>query len=62
MIDDLLFALALVAIIEGLALALAPSRLRDVLELIERLDVDRRRMLGLLAVTLGVALMWFARG
>lgn len=62
MIDDLVFALGLVAIIEGLALALAPSRLRDVLELIERLDVDRRRMLGLLAVTLGVALMWFARG
>jgi hypothetical protein len=61
MIDDILLGLGLVAIVEGLVLALAPSRLREVLELIERLDVDRRRLLGLLAVTAGIALIWFAR-
>jgi uncharacterized protein YjeT (DUF2065 family) len=34
MIRDLLLALGLVAIVEGLVLALAPSRLREALELI----------------------------
>lgn len=62
MIDDVLLGLGLVAIIEGLVLALAPSRLREVIELLERLDIDRRRLLGLGAVAVGVVLVWLARG
>jgi uncharacterized protein YjeT (DUF2065 family) len=62
MIDDLLLGLGLVAIVEGLALALAPSRLREVLEMIERINVENRRLIGLLAVTAGVGLVWLARG
>jgi len=62
MVDDLLLGLGLVAIVEGLVLALAPSRLREVLELIERLNVENRRLIGLLAVTAGVFLVWLARG
>ncbi|HPG21643.1 MAG TPA: DUF2065 domain-containing protein [Amaricoccus sp.] len=61
MIDDLLLGLGLVAIVEGLVLALAPSRLREVLELIEQLSVENRRLIGLLAVTAGVTLVWLAR-
>jgi uncharacterized protein YjeT (DUF2065 family) len=61
MIDDLLFGFGAVAIVEGLVLALAPSRLREMLELIERLDIDRRRLIGLIAVTAGVGLVWLAR-
>jgi uncharacterized protein YjeT (DUF2065 family) len=56
-----LFGLGAVVIVEGLVLALAPSRLREMLELIDRLDIDRRRTLGLLAVTVGVGLVWLAR-
>ena len=62
MIDDLLLGLGLVAILEGVALALAPSHLREVLEAVERMDPERRRLLGLLAMTVGVALVWLARG
>jgi uncharacterized protein YjeT (DUF2065 family) len=62
MIDSLLLGLGLVAIIEGLVLALAPGRLREVLEMLESLGPDRRRLLGLGAVAIGVALVWFARG
>ena len=61
MIDDLVFALGAVAIVEGLVLALAPSHLREMLALIERFDVERRRLVGLLAVTAGVGLVWLAR-
>ena len=62
MTDSLLLGLGLVAIIEGLVLALAPNRLRDVLEMLESLGPERRRVLGLAAVAIGVALVWFARG
>lgn len=61
MIRDLLFGLGFVAIVEGLALALAPSRLRDVVEMLDRMPADARRTLGLLAVTVGIALVWFVR-
>jgi uncharacterized protein len=61
LIADLVLGLGLVAIFEGLVLALAPSHLRAALEMIDRLDPERARLLGLLAVTAGVALVWLAR-
>ena len=56
------FGLGFVAIVEGLVLALAPSHLRAVLEMLERLDREARRAIGLTAVTIGVALIWIAHG
>jgi uncharacterized protein YjeT (DUF2065 family) len=61
MIDDLLLGLGLVAIVEGLALALAPSRLRDLLEALDRIGPDARRLIGLLAITIGLVLIWISR-
>jgi uncharacterized protein YjeT (DUF2065 family) len=60
LIGDLLFGLGLVAIFEGLVLALVPSHLRAALETIERLDPDRVRLIGLAAVAAGVGLVWLA--
>ena len=57
-----LLALGLVLVVEGLALALAPSRMEDALRLIAAMGRDRRRMLGLAALTLGVGLVWLAKG
>jgi uncharacterized protein YjeT (DUF2065 family) len=61
MIEQLLLAVGLVAIVEGLVLALAPGQLTAALEAIARLDPERRRLIGLLAVTAGIALVWAAR-
>lgn len=61
MLNDLLLGLGLTAVIEGLVLALAPSRLGDMLALIRRSPVERLRVLGLVAVAFGVALIWLAR-
>ncbi|MBL9047221.1 MAG: DUF2065 domain-containing protein [Tabrizicola sp.] len=55
-------ALGLVLAVEGLVLALAPRRVEDALRLIARLDVDQRRLIGLAALALGVALVWLVRG
>lgn len=61
-ISTIVFGLGFVAIAEGLALALAPSYLRAILEMLARLDADARRIVGLTAVTIGIALVWIAHG
>lgn len=58
----ILLALGLVLSLEGLVLALAPSRIDELLELIRRMPVEVRRNLGLGAVALGLALIWLATG
>lgn len=55
-------ALGLVLAVEGLVLALAPRRVEDALRLIASLGIDQRRMIGLLALAFGVALVCLFRG
>ena len=57
----ILLALGLVLVVEGLVFALAPSRLEEMLALIARMPVETRRLIGLLALTVGVGLIWLAR-
>jgi uncharacterized protein YjeT (DUF2065 family) len=56
-----LLGLGLVLVIEGLAIALAPSRIEQVLAFLATLGPDRRRLIGLTAVAFGVALVWVAQ-
>ncbi len=56
-----LLALGLVLAVEGLALALAPSRLDQVVAMIVRMPRDRRRAVGLAMLAAGVALVWLGR-
>ncbi len=56
-----LAAIGLVLVVEGLALALAPSRLKDALAFIAALSRDQQRFLGLTALAIGVALVALAR-
>ena len=58
----LILAIGLVLTLEGLVLALAPSRIDELLELIRQMPVEMRRNLGLGAVALGIALIWLAQG
>ncbi|MDP3959944.1 MAG: DUF2065 family protein [Pseudorhodobacter sp.] len=53
-------AFGLVLVVEGLAFALAPSRLIDLVALIASLSPQRRRGLGLGALALGVGLIWLS--
>ncbi len=58
--SHVILALGLVLAVEGLVLALAPRRIEDALRLIASLRVDQRRLIGLGALALGVALVWLA--
>jgi uncharacterized protein len=60
-ITDVLTALGLVAVIEGLVLALAPLRFEDLLETLRRMDVSTRRTIGLIVMATGVGVIWVAR-
>lgn len=57
----IVLAIGLVLVVEGLALALAPSRMEQLLAAFAALPHDRRRLIGLVALAAGVALVWLAR-
>lgn len=61
MLTALLFGVGLVLVIEGLALALAPSRIEEVLAFLAGLGPERRRLLGLATIAAGLALLWLHR-
>ncbi len=62
MIATAILAVGLVLIVEGLVLALAPSRLDEMLRLFAEMPVATRRLIGFAALVAGVALFALARG
>jgi hypothetical protein len=60
-VATVLLAIGLVLVVEGLAFALAPSRIEDALDLLRRLSRDARRLIGLTALATGIAVIALAR-
>ena len=61
MFANILLAIGLVCIIEGLVYALAPSLIEDLLEALRNLSLEMRRTFGLLVLLLGVCFLIAAR-
>lgn len=57
MISTVLWAFGLVLIVEGLAFALAPSRIEEVLKLLSEMPTAQKRQIGILACALGLILV-----
>lgn len=57
----LLAAIGVVLVFEGLVFALAPLRLEDLMRRLLEIPPDQRRVLGLLAIALGVVLLTIAK-
>jgi uncharacterized protein YjeT (DUF2065 family) len=55
-----ILALGLVLIVEGLVYALAPSLVEDLLAALRDLPLETRRLVGLAALAVGMALVWVA--
>ena len=62
MIPDVLLALGLVFVIEGLLYALVPGKLKAMMLGMQKLSDDQLRIGGLVVMGVGVAIAWFARG
>jgi uncharacterized protein YjeT (DUF2065 family) len=60
MVLILVLGLGMVLVIEGLVFALAPSRLDDLLRLMNQIPLETRRLIGLAAMTLGAVLVSWA--
>ncbi|MEO0677924.1 MAG: DUF2065 domain-containing protein [Pseudomonadota bacterium] len=56
----IVLALGLVLIVEGLVYALAPSLIEEMLAALRSLSIEARRLMGLVALTLGAALVLLA--
>ncbi|MGE0210573.1 MAG: DUF2065 domain-containing protein [Parvibaculaceae bacterium] len=59
--SELVTALGLVLVIEGLVYALGPRHLKTMLALVERVPEDALRTGGIIAIGIGVMLIWLAR-
>lgn len=57
-----ILAIGSVCLVEGLVLALAPSRIEAILKALTEMPVEARRLIGLIAIVVGVALVSLARG
>ncbi|WP_424939551.1 DUF2065 family protein [Aliiroseovarius sp. S253] len=58
--STILLGIGLVLVIEGLVFALAPSRLDDLVAMMAAMTRDQRRLIGLVALALGVLLVWLS--
>ena len=61
MIAIALLAIGLVLIVEGLVYALAPSLIEELLDTLRALPLKTLRVMGLLALAVGVAVVWLAK-
>ena len=62
MMTEIILAFGLVLVIEGLVYALAPWLVESLLETMKEKPVETRRRIGLVAVAIGVGLVWFSKG
>ena len=59
--SELVTAIGLVLVIEGLLYAVAPGRLKTMAEFASRMPDDMLRNAGIVAVALGVAVVWLGK-
>ena len=54
-------AIGLVFVIEGLMYAIAPDRFKSMISVMEKVPSERLRIFGVLAIGLGVGIVWVAK-
>lgn len=57
MLTEVVRAIGLVLVAEGLVFALAPRRIEEALALLMQLPLETRRLIGLVALAIGVGLV-----
>ena len=59
---ELIIAIGLLLFIEGLLYALFPSKMKNMLKVIEKLSVNQLRIGGLFFVLIGFVIVWYFKG
>ena len=58
---DLITAIGLLFFIEGLFVAIFPSRIKNILELIKDNTINKLRTFGLVFLIIGFAIIWYIK-
>lgn len=58
---DLIVALGLVLVIEGIVYALAPTHMKEIFRRMEEIPDQTLRVGGLFAITIGFVIVWLIR-
>ena len=58
---ELVIAIGLLLFIEGLLYALFPSKMKNMLKIVEKLPVSQLRISGLLFALIGFVIVWFLK-
>ena len=61
MMTELLWALGLVMVIEGLAYVLAPKLILEMLKVLSQYSAEHRRMVGAIIALMGALILWAMR-
>ncbi|MDB2662912.1 DUF2065 domain-containing protein [Paracoccaceae bacterium] len=61
MMTELLWALGLVMVIEGLAYVLAPNLIFEMLKVLSQYSIQNRRMVGAIIALIGALILWAMR-
>tara|TARA_B100000686_G_scaffold319242_1_gene369799 strand:- start:903 stop:1088 length:186 start_codon:yes stop_codon:yes gene_type:complete len=56
---ELIIAIGLLLFIEGILYALFPSKMKNMLKIIEKLSINQLRMGGLLFTLIGFIIVWY---
>ena len=56
---ELILAIGLLLFIEGILYALFPSKMKNMLKIIEKLTVNRLRISGLIFAIIGFGIVWY---
>jgi uncharacterized protein YjeT (DUF2065 family) len=60
-VNDLITAIGLLFFIEGFFLAIFPSRIKNILELIKNTSSNKLRTFGLVFLIIGFAIIWYIK-
>jgi len=60
-VKDLITAIGLLFFIEGLLLAIFPSRIKSMVELIKKTPENKLRTSGLVFLTIGFLIIWYIK-
>ena len=56
---ELIIAIGLLLFIEGLLYALFPSKMKNMLKLVEKMQITQLRIIGLLSALIGFVIVWY---
>ena len=59
---DLMTAIGLIFLIEGLIIAIFPSRIKIMLKVIESIPENKLRFTGIISIIFGFIIVWYIKG